>query len=90
MMGDVNPTTRLRNSRVLRFLLPGWHIKRWLAALFLGIALLSLGFAYVLVHIYRTAPFPSFVYYATLQFIPHVQRGILLGAVGVTRWLCPS
>ncbi len=82
-MGDVNPTTRLRNSRVLRFLLPGWHIKRWLVALFLGIALLSLGFAYVLVHLYRTAPFPSFVYYATLQFIPHVQRGILLGTMGI-------
>ena len=66
--------TRLRNSRVLRFVLPGWHIKRWLAALFLGILLLSLGFAYVLVHVYRTAPFPSYVYYLTLQFIPHVQR----------------
>ncbi len=65
-------------------LLPGWHIKRWLLTLFLGILLLSLGFAYVLVHIYRTAPFPSFVYYLTLQFIPHMQRGILLGAIGVT------
>jgi phosphomannomutase/phosphoglucomutase len=75
---------RLGSSRVLRLLLPGWHIKRWLLALFFGILLLSLGFAYVLVHIYRTAPFPSFVYYLTLQFIPHVQRGILLGTVGVT------
>ncbi|NIN70281.1 MAG: hypothetical protein GTO63_37505 [Anaerolineae bacterium] len=75
---------RLRSSRVLRLLLPGWHIKRWLLSLFFGILLLSLGFAYVLVHIYRTAPFPSFVYYLTLQFIPHVQRGILLGTVGVT------
>jgi phosphomannomutase/phosphoglucomutase len=75
---------RLRSSRVLRLLLPGWHIKRWLLALFFGILLLSLGFAYVLVYIYRTAPFPSFVYYLTLQFIPHVQRGILLGTIGVT------
>lgn len=65
-------------------LLPGWHIKRWLLALFLGIMLLSLGFAYLLVHVYRTAPFPSYVYYLTLQFIPHVQRGILLGTIGVT------
>jgi len=64
--------------------LPGWHIKRWLLALFFGILLLSLGLAYVLVHLYRTAPFPSYVYYLTLQFIPHVQRGILLGTVGVT------
>lgn len=75
---------RLSRSRVLRLLLPGWHIKRWLLALFLGIMLLSLGVAYVMVHIYRTAPFPSYVYYLTLQFIPHVQRGLLLGTIGVT------
>ncbi len=68
----------------MRLLLPGWHIKRWLLALFFGILLLSLGFAYVLVHMYRTAPFPSYVYYLTLQFIPHVQRGILVGTIGVT------
>ena len=82
-MGDTDLRTRLRNSRALRLLLPGWHIKRWLLALFLGIMLLSLGFAYVLVHIYRTTPFPAYVYYLTLQFIPHVQRGILLGIIGV-------
>jgi phosphomannomutase/phosphoglucomutase len=76
--------SRFAHSRLLRFLLPGWHIKRWLLALFSGILLLSLGFAYVLVHLYRTAPFPSYVYYLTLQFIPHVQRGILLGTLGVT------
>jgi phosphomannomutase/phosphoglucomutase len=75
---------RLATSRTLRLLLPGWHIKRWLLALFLGIMLLSLGVAYVLVHYYRTTPFPSYVYYLTLQFIPHIQRGILLGIVGVT------
>jgi phosphomannomutase/phosphoglucomutase len=75
---------RIAGSRLLRFLLPGWHIKRWLLTLFSGILLLSLGFAYVLVHLYRTAPFPSYVYYLTLQFIPHVQRGILLGTIGVT------
>jgi phosphomannomutase/phosphoglucomutase len=83
-VGERGLTTRLRNSRAFRLLLPGWHIKRWLVALFLGILLLSLGFAYVMVHLYRSAPFPSFVYYLTLQFIPHVQRGILLGTVGVT------
>ena len=74
---------RLASSKVLRLLLPGWHIKRWLLALFLGIMLLSLGVAYVLVHIYRSTPFPSYVYYLTLQFIPHVQRGVLLGTIGV-------
>ncbi|HEM62633.1 MAG TPA: hypothetical protein ENO24_10110 [Chloroflexi bacterium] len=83
-MGERNLATRLRNSRTFRLLLPGWHIKRWLVALFLGILLLSLGFAYVMVHLYRSAPFPSYVYYLTLQFIPHVQRGILLGTIGVT------
>ncbi len=75
---------RLASSKSLRLLLPGWHIKRWLLALFFGIMLLSLGVAYVLVHIYRSTPFPSYVYYLTLQFIPHVQRGVLLGAIGIT------
>jgi phosphomannomutase/phosphoglucomutase len=75
---------RLASNRTLRLLLPGWHIKRWLLALFFGLMLLSLGVAYVLVHIYRSTPFPPYVYYLTLQFIPHVQRGILLGIIGVT------
>lgn len=82
-MATGNIRQRLGSSKALRLLLPGWHIKRWLLALFLGIMLLSLGVAYVLVHMYRSTPFPSYVYYLTLQFIPHVQRGVLLGTIGV-------
>lgn len=74
---------RLSASRTLKLLRPGWHIKRWLLTLLFGIMLLSLGVAYVLVHMYRTTPFPSYFYYLTLQFIPHVQRGLLLGSIGV-------
>ena len=38
---------------------------------------LSLGIAYLLTHLYRVQPFPAFVWYLTLQFIPRPLRGLL-------------
>ena len=58
-------------------------IVRWLWFLVVGAVGLSLGIAYLLTHLYRQQPFPKFVWYATLQFIPRPLRGamfILLGA----------
>lgn len=60
----------------------GIGIKRWLVALVLGITILSLGAAYVLVELYREQPFPDFVYYITLQFLPRALRAILFVAFG--------
>ena len=66
-----------------KWFIPGIKIKRWLAVLFVGIMLLALGVAYVLVHFYRTAPFPEWVYWATLQFIPRTWRGVLFSFLGI-------
>lgn len=66
-----------------KWLAVGIGIKRWLALLFVGITLLSLGAAYLLVEAYRTQPFPEFVYYLSLQFLPRPVRALLFGAVGL-------
>lgn len=54
-------------------------VKRWLLLLTGGIALLSLGFSFLLRQLY---PLPHFFYYLTLQFIPRGLRIWLLGLTG--------
>jgi uncharacterized cofD-like protein len=56
-------------------------VKRWLLLLACGIALLSLGFSFLLRGFY---PLPSIFYYITFQFIPRGLRAGLFGAAGVT------
>ncbi len=58
-------------------------IARWLFFLTFGSLGLSLGIAYLLTHLYRIQPFPEFVYYLTLQFIPRPVRGLLFILVGL-------
>jgi uncharacterized cofD-like protein len=55
-------------------------VKRWLLLLACGIALLSLGFGFLLRGFY---PLPSIFYYITFQFIPRGLRAGLFGAAGV-------
>ena len=57
-------------------------IVRWLFLLSFGALGLSLGIAYLLTHLYRVQPFPEFVYYLTLQFIPRAFRGVLFILIG--------
>src|SRR5512133_510071 len=59
------------------------RIKRWLILLFIGLVSLSLGFGYILVHIYRTQPLPEFVGSLTLQFIDRLIRGIIFMGAGL-------
>lgn len=66
-----------------KWLYVGIGVKRWLVVLMAGITLLSLGAGYVLVELYREQPFPDFVYYVTLQFMPRAARAILFGALGL-------
>lgn len=74
---------RLFNLSAWKWLYFGLGIKRWLVLLFLGVTILGLGFAIVLVDIYRESPLPDVFYYITLQFIPRFTRGMLLGALGL-------
>jgi len=58
-------------------------VRRWLSFLVVGVVGLALGIAYLLTHLYRMQPFPDFVYYVTLQFIPRPLRGALFVLWGV-------
>jgi D-glycero-D-manno-heptose 1,7-bisphosphate phosphatase len=52
-------------------------VGRWLSFFSIGAVGLSLGIAYLLTHLYRVQPFPEFVYYLTLQFVPRPVRGAI-------------
>lgn len=76
------------NARNVRMLLrPGMMIKRWLALVLLSFILLSLALAMAATWMYRhyavPAQFQGFVRKATLQFIPHPWRELIVFAVGV-------
>lgn len=61
---------------------PGMHVKRWLLLLLAALTFSALGIAFFLVELYRTQPFPEFVWYLTLQWVPRVVRGVLFLVVG--------
>ncbi|HLZ07410.1 MAG TPA: gluconeogenesis factor YvcK family protein, partial [Chloroflexota bacterium] len=69
----------------LKFLYPGMHLKRWLLLIAIGIALVGLGFGYLMTQVYRTQPFPEWVGFVTLQFIDRPIRGgmFILAGIGV-------
>ena len=58
-------------------------IGRWLSFFVLGAMGLALGVAYLLTHLYRMQPFPQWIYYITLQFIPRPVRGALFIGLGI-------
>jgi histidinol phosphatase-like enzyme len=87
---DALPTLSItsRMAHALRARLVGSRaqlrdIGRWLTFFVLGALGLSLGIAYLLTHLYRVQPFPEFVYYLTLQFIPRPLRGAFFIAWGI-------
>lgn len=59
------------------------RVRQWLLLFMLGGVWLSLGIAYLLTHLYRVQPFPEFVWYLTLQFIPRPIRGLLFILTGM-------
>jgi len=71
------------NPRVVRWLTPGLHIKRWLLLLLVGMVLISLGIGYALRNFYEFGRFPDFVGPLTLQFLPRYVRAGLFGLVGL-------
>ncbi len=68
--------------------IPGLGVKRWLFMLVMGITLISLGLAYLLRWAYAVGNYPDFMYYVTLQFLPHQARAVIFGllGIGLTVW----
>src|SRR4051794_15202958 len=69
--------------RLLKLLVPGLRIKRWLGLTLIGLVVLALGLAYLFVELYRTVPLPFEASYLTLQFLPRWFRALMFIAVGV-------
>lgn len=72
--------------RELRWLTIGIGVKRWVLVIILGTTLLGLGFAVVLVDIYRTAPNTWWVpvlRVIALQGINRTVRGVIFGGIGL-------
>jgi len=70
----------------LKWFYPGMHIKRWLALVIIGVAMMTFGLSYVVREAYLEGlRLPDFMYYVTLQFIPRYVRGAtyMLAAVGL-------
>ncbi|MBI5565989.1 MAG: YvcK family protein, partial [Chloroflexi bacterium] len=74
---------RLKSAPIWKWLTPGIGVKRWIILLGFGVTLIALGLAYILVDIYRSAGLPDAAYYLTLQFLPRVERAIVVGVVGM-------
>ena len=72
------------DARVVRWLTPGLHIKRWLLLLLVGMVLVSLGIGYALRNFYEVGRFPNYVAGLTLQFLPRYVRAALFGLVGIS------
>jgi uncharacterized cofD-like protein len=73
-------------KRELRWLSIGIGVKRWILLIIFGTTLLGLGFAVVLVDIYRTAPNTWWVpalRFIALKGLNRVLRGVIFGGIGL-------
>ncbi len=75
------------DASLWKWLRPGLQVKRWLCLLLVGLFCLSVGTSFVYVYFYRAIQVPDavspLVYHLTLQFIPHLARGLILGVLGL-------
>lgn len=73
--------------RLLRWLVPGLGIKRWMLAILAGITLLGVGLAIFLLDLYRTETTNSAILtllsYASLRFLPRLVRVLIFGGLGI-------
>jgi uncharacterized cofD-like protein len=73
---------------LVRWLMPGLGIKRWLLLAFGGMVLLAVGSAIFLIDLYRiessNQAFLTFLSYASLRFLPRWLRVIVFGGLGLS------
>jgi uncharacterized cofD-like protein len=72
----------LSRDYLSKWLYVGLHVKRWLVLLVIAIAIMGLGFSFIIREAYVTAyvatDVPEWVYYSTLWFLPRWARGLVL------------
>ena len=83
--GMIQQMRALKQGNFIKWFYFGMHIKRWLLLLLVGVAVMGLGFSYLLREAYVSYTFPSQAYYITLQFLPRWLRGVMFigGSVGI-------
>lgn len=70
----------------LRWLLPGIGVKRWILLILAGTTLLGVGFAVLILDVYRTAPdtwWLPIISFLSLRFIDRTLRGLIFGGIGL-------
>jgi uncharacterized cofD-like protein len=75
-----------RFVRELRWLVPGLGVKRWLVVILVGAMLIGLGFAVMVLDVYRTAPdtwWLPLLSYLSLRFLERPIRAIIFGLLGI-------
>jgi len=75
-----------RFVRELRWLVPGLGVKRWLVVILVGAMLIGLGFAVMVLDVYRTAPdtwWLPVLSYLSLRFLERPIRAIIFGLLGI-------
>ncbi len=73
-------------SNQLRWLVPGIGIKRWILLFLLGTTLLGVGFAILLLDVYRTAPntwWLPVLSFASLRVLSRPLRFLIFGGIGI-------
>lgn len=73
-------------SREIRWLIPGIGIKRWVLVVLFGTSLLGIGFAVLVLDVYRTAPetwWLPILSFLSLRFLDRTLRAIIFGGIGV-------
>jgi len=75
-----------RVLKSLRWLMPGLGVKRWILLILAGTTFLGVGFAFLLLDIYRTAPetwWLPVLSWASLRILPRTWRFIIFGGIGL-------
>jgi uncharacterized cofD-like protein len=73
-------------TKQMRWLTPGLGVKRWVVLILLGTTLIGLGFAVLILDVYRTAPdswWLPILSTLSLRFLDRPLRAIIFGGLGV-------
>ena len=87
-MQEISLTRRIKASilQVLRWLMPGLGVKRWLIIVLFGITFVALGLVISVLDVYRPSPdtwwFP-FLSAISLRFIPRLGRALIFSGIGL-------
>jgi len=69
-----------------RWLTPGLGVKRWLVVILMGTTLLGIGFAVLVLDVYRTAPetwWLPILSFLSLRFLDRTLRAVIFGGLGL-------